>query len=45
MKKTWTTPQLSVYGPVEKLTQKHLDIGDAIIFGGSDDDDDSGFSL
>lgn len=40
MKKTWTTPLLTIYGSVEELTQKHLDLGDAIIFGGGDDDDD-----
>lgn len=41
MKKDWTTPQLTVYGSVEKLTQdKGFSIfGDAVIFGGNDDDD------
>jgi hypothetical protein len=41
MKKTWTTPELIVYGPVKELTQKTIGIGDAIIFDSSDGGDDS----
>ena len=36
MKKTYNAPKLSVYGSIEQLTQKHLGIGDAICFSGSD---------
>ena len=36
MKKTWNTPQLIVYGPVQELTQKVIGFGDAIIFDNSD---------
>lgn len=41
MKKNWTTPQLTVYGSVEKLTQsKGFSLfGDAVIFGGDDNND------
>jgi hypothetical protein len=43
MKKTWTTPELTVYGSVEELTQKQLGLGDAVLFDSrSDDDDDEG---
>ncbi len=36
MKKTWNTPELIVYGPVQELTQKVIGFGDAIIFDSSD---------
>jgi len=47
MKKQWTTPGLTVYGSVEKLTQsKGFSLfGDAVIFGGDDDDKSSSGSL
>lgn len=37
MKKTWNTPELIVYGPVQELTQKTLGLGDGIIFDGEDE--------
>lgn len=51
MKRTWNTPELTVYGPVQEITQKVIGIGDAIIFdsreggGGGDDDGPAGGSL
>lgn len=41
MKKTWTTPELIVYGPVQELTQKTIGLGDAIVFDSSDDGGDN----
>lgn len=37
MKRTWNTPELTVYGPVQEITQKVIGFGDAIIFDSSDD--------
>ena len=50
MKRTWNTPELTVYGPVQEITQKVIGFGDAIIFdsredGGSDNDGPAGGSL
>lgn len=50
MKRTWNTPELTVYGPVQEITQKVIGIGDAIIFdsredGGGDNDGPAGGSL
>lgn len=50
MKKTWTTPELIVYGPVQELTQKTIGLGDAIVFdsddgGDNNDNSPSGSSL
>ena len=46
MKKTWNTPELTVYGTVQELTQKTHGLGDAIIFDGEDEggggDDNNG---
>jgi hypothetical protein len=51
MKRTWNTPELTVYGPVQEITQKVIGFGDAIIFdsreggGGDDNDGPAGGSL
>ena len=50
MKRTWNTPELTVYGPVQEITQKVIGFGDAIIFdssegGGGDNDGPAGGSL
>lgn len=46
MKKNWSTPKLTVYGSVEKLTQKTIDFfGDAVLFGGDDNSDDNRDSI
>lgn len=37
MKRTWNTPELTVYGPVQEITQKVIGFGDAIIFDSSED--------
>lgn len=42
MKRTWNTPELTVYGPVQEITQKVIGFGDAIIFDSSDDGGGSG---
>ncbi len=42
MKKTWNTPELIVYGPVQELTQKVIGFGDAIIFDSSESGGDGG---